>query len=57
MDRFLLDVVDDAWLCETLPNDDIPLPEGMQTSSDDFDEQQEQTRNDGKEKWTDLGQQ
>jgi hypothetical protein len=34
----LLDIMDDAWLGEGLPDDDVPLPPGVAPPSDDPDE-------------------
>ncbi|KAK9846512.1 hypothetical protein WJX81_005724 [Elliptochloris bilobata] len=51
----LLDILDEAWLRGTLPDDDIPLPEGMQPPSDDQDDKDEAEPRKEPERWTDLG--
>jgi len=51
---YLLDIVDEEWMMDTLPNDDIPLPQGY-TVPDDTDEVNPEVQTQAKEKWTDLG--
>ena len=36
--RLLLDTLDDAWLRDRLPDDEVPLPRGHAAPADDFDE-------------------
>ncbi|CAM6090219.1 unnamed protein product [Calypogeia fissa] len=49
----LLDVVDDEWAQEKLPNDDIAFPPGICPPADDLDEaNQEQIAN--LDKWNEL---
>jgi anaphase-promoting complex subunit 13 len=53
----LLDIVDEEWQRDTLPDDDIPLPEGVVPpldESDDIHEELEILTKD-LEKWTELG--
>ena len=35
--RLLLDVVDEEWMRDRLPDDDVPLPRGLAAPADDFD--------------------
>ncbi|KAK9909297.1 hypothetical protein WJX75_000125 [Coccomyxa subellipsoidea] len=53
----LLDIIDDEWMQDTLADDDIPLPEGMQAPNEEADDLQEDQseRRKGPEKWGDLG--
>ncbi|WIA12836.1 hypothetical protein OEZ85_006464 [Tetradesmus obliquus] len=54
----LLDIVDEAWLRDKLPDDNIPLPPGMQGLQEDLEElQQEQQQPPAKQKerWLDMG--
>eukprot|EP00193_Tetraselmis_chui_P021173 CAMPEP_0177772884 /NCGR_PEP_ID=MMETSP0491_2-20121128/12522_1 /TAXON_ID=63592 /ORGANISM="Tetraselmis chuii, Strain PLY429" /LENGTH=71 /DNA_ID=CAMNT_0019290847 /DNA_START=79 /DNA_END=294 /DNA_ORIENTATION=- len=52
----LLDVLDDEWRQDKLPDDDIPLPEGVQPPSDDHEDLGEIDLKPGeKEKWPELG--
>ncbi|KAL3146386.1 Anaphase-promoting complex subunit 13 [Trebouxia sp. C0010 RCD-2024] len=53
----LLDVVDDAWAQDKLPNDDIPLPEGLVPPVDETDDLREEleAQNKGPDKWVELG--
>jgi hypothetical protein len=34
----LLDIVDDEWLVDKLPHDDIPFPPGVAPPADEIDE-------------------
>ncbi|KIZ02958.1 hypothetical protein MNEG_5004 [Monoraphidium neglectum] len=38
MDPFLIDVVDEEWMRDTLPDDDVPLPPGVAPPPDDSDD-------------------
>eukprot|EP00873_Tetraselmis_striata_P043506 jgi/Tetstr1/463770/TSEL_008586.t1 len=52
----LLDVLDEEWMRDRLPNDDIPLPDGVQPPSDDTEELPEsEPKSGGKERWPELG--
>lgn len=46
----LIDIVDEEWAKETLPDDDIPLPASMQLQ--DSEEEQKAAE---PEKWLELG--
>ncbi|XP_020673837.1 anaphase-promoting complex subunit 13 [Dendrobium catenatum] len=52
----LIDIVDDEWMRETLPKDDVPLPSGMAPRIDDAGDStgQENLLVEG-DVWRDLG--
>ncbi|KMZ69095.1 bonsai [Zostera marina] len=50
----LLDIVDIDWMCETLPNDDIFLPSGMVTRTEDTEETNEVNQHTDADTWRDL---
>ncbi|KAH0459280.1 hypothetical protein IEQ34_012094 [Dendrobium chrysotoxum] len=52
----LIDIVDDEWMRETLPKDDVPLPSGMAPRIDDAGDStgQENLPVEG-DVWRDLG--
>eukprot|EP00877_Chromochloris_zofingiensis_P001910 jgi/Chrzof1/1171/Cz01g43110.t1 len=56
-DPHLLDIVDEAWMRDKLPEDNIPLPQGVTAPSEETDEAQQdpQQQPQDKEKWLDLG--
>lgn len=54
-DGRLLDIVDDAWLADTLPDDDVPLPVGLQAPTDDTDDAHLEALAPRQEKWHELG--
>lgn len=53
----LLDVVDEAWMMDKLPDDDVPLPAGVtpaaEETSDDNLQPEKQTVSE--DKWNELG--
>ncbi|XP_024544471.1 anaphase-promoting complex subunit 13-like [Selaginella moellendorffii] len=51
----LLDIVDDDWLRDTLPDDDIPFPPGVVPPTDDMEESNQEQQLAAQDKWTDLG--
>jgi len=53
----LLDIVDDEWARDRMPNDDIPLPEGIDPPTEDTTELGEEVEPQQKEheRWNDLG--
>lgn len=53
----LLDVVDEAWAQDRLPDDDVPLPEGMIPPTEEHDELRQQAEEENKkgEKWNETG--
>ncbi|KAK9820052.1 hypothetical protein WJX72_005537 [[Myrmecia] bisecta] len=53
----LLDVLDDEWMQDTLPDDDIPLPEGYVPPTEESEDVREDAANQPKqpEKWGELG--
>ncbi|KAK3272759.1 hypothetical protein CYMTET_18962 [Cymbomonas tetramitiformis] len=52
---FLLDVVDDEWRMDTLPDDDVPLPHGLSPPSDENDDTQSDLQPNAPETWNELG--
>lgn len=56
-DPALLDIVDEAWLRDKLPDDNIPLPPGAHGMADEMDDLQQEQRPAAKQKdkWLDLG--
>ncbi|KAI8468678.1 MAG: hypothetical protein J3K34DRAFT_522787 [Monoraphidium minutum] len=38
MDPFLIDVVDEEWMRDTLPDDEVPLPPGVAPPPDESDD-------------------
>ncbi|KAG0553325.1 hypothetical protein M758_12G002900 [Ceratodon purpureus] len=51
----LLDIVDDEWLMDKLPNDDVPFPAGVTPPADEIDEANQEQLLANQDKWTDLG--
>lgn len=56
-DPILVDIVDDEWMRDSLPDDVIPLPEGLTDQTDDGDDVRDAvvSQNKGQEKWGELG--
>lgn len=56
-DPSLLDVVDDSWREDSLPDDDISLPEGVQPPGEEGEDVGEDGQNsfNAPEKWKELG--
>jgi len=50
----LLDLVDEAWMTEALPDDDITLPEGHQINLDESDDKSPDGEGKADEKWCEL---
>mmetsp|Transcript_15899 Transcript_15899/g.47824 ORF Transcript_15899/g.47824 Transcript_15899/m.47824 type:complete len:83 (+) Transcript_15899:51-299(+) len=50
----LLDLVDEAWMTEALPDDDLVLPEGHQISLDETDDKATEPEEKTEEKWSEL---
>eukprot|EP00232_Nephroselmis_pyriformis_P029029 CAMPEP_0182861260 /NCGR_PEP_ID=MMETSP0034_2-20130328/5394_1 /TAXON_ID=156128 /ORGANISM="Nephroselmis pyriformis, Strain CCMP717" /LENGTH=69 /DNA_ID=CAMNT_0024993169 /DNA_START=39 /DNA_END=248 /DNA_ORIENTATION=+ len=52
----LLDIVDDEWMMDTLPDDDIPLPASVVAHTDENEDAQDVDANANQpEKWIELG--
>ncbi|KAK9868514.1 hypothetical protein WJX84_001205 [Apatococcus fuscideae] len=54
-DPELLDVLDDEWLSDTLPDDDIQLPPGTAPPNDEQEGELVDARSTEPEKWLELG--
>mmetsp|Transcript_14711 Transcript_14711/g.29027 ORF Transcript_14711/g.29027 Transcript_14711/m.29027 type:complete len:85 (-) Transcript_14711:142-396(-) len=50
----LLDLVDEAWMADALPDDDVPLPDGHQINMDEADEKSPDADDKHGEKWSEL---
>eukprot|EP01018_Ginkgo_biloba_P034126 Gb_39967 [translate_table: standard] len=50
----LLDIVDEEWMRDTLPDDDIPLPAGMAPPADDIEDPNQEQQQTSEDKWQDL---
>ncbi|XP_068644281.1 anaphase-promoting complex subunit 13 [Aristolochia californica] len=51
----LLDIVDEEWMRDTLPNDDIPLPLEMAPKAEDAEETNQENQPVEGDTWRDLG--
>mmetsp|Transcript_62077 Transcript_62077/g.175035 ORF Transcript_62077/g.175035 Transcript_62077/m.175035 type:complete len:83 (+) Transcript_62077:54-302(+) len=50
----LLDLVDEAWMTEALPDDDMSLPDGHHISLDETDDKGPDVDEKQEEKWSEL---
>ncbi|GLJ29699.1 hypothetical protein SUGI_0585740 [Cryptomeria japonica] len=51
----LIDIVDEEWMQETLPDDEVPLPAGLMHPGDEIeDNSQEELPQHWEDKWHDL---
>mmetsp|Transcript_88022 Transcript_88022/g.247385 ORF Transcript_88022/g.247385 Transcript_88022/m.247385 type:complete len:83 (+) Transcript_88022:105-353(+) len=50
----LLDLIDEAWMSEALPDDDMSLPDGHQISLDETDVKGPDVEDRSDEKWFEL---
>nr|XP_023886002.1 anaphase-promoting complex subunit 13-like [Quercus suber]XP_023929341.1 anaphase-promoting complex subunit 13-like [Quercus suber]POE68930.1 anaphase-promoting complex subunit 13 [Quercus suber] len=50
----LIDIVDEDWMRDTLPNDDLPLPPVLVVRNDDTEESNQETQQVGGDTWHDL---
>ncbi|XP_042457765.1 anaphase-promoting complex subunit 13-like isoform X2 [Zingiber officinale] len=50
----LIDIVDDEWMRDTLPDDDIPLPSVMADKADDAEDSHQESQQAEKDEWRDL---
>ncbi|WOL04005.1 anaphase-promoting complex subunit 13 [Canna indica] len=50
----LIDIVDEEWMRDTLPDDDIPLPSVMVAKSDDSEEPNQESQLVENDVWRDL---
>ncbi|XP_004296664.1 PREDICTED: uncharacterized protein LOC101299661 [Fragaria vesca subsp. vesca] len=50
----LIDVVDEEWMKDTLPDDDLPLPPMLVIRTDDTEDSNQETRKVDGDTWNDL---
>ncbi|XP_057439113.1 anaphase-promoting complex subunit 13 [Lotus japonicus] len=50
----LIDVVDEEWMRDTIPDDDLPLPPTLVVRTDDTEETNQETQHVNEDKWHDL---
>ncbi|KAJ4909386.1 Uncharacterized protein Rs2_04007 [Raphanus sativus] len=50
----LIDIVDEEWMRDTLPDDDLPLPPVLAVRTDDTEETNQETQQPDREVWHDL---
>ncbi|CAH8334683.1 unnamed protein product [Eruca vesicaria subsp. sativa] len=50
----LIDIVDEEWMRDTLPDDDLPLPPVLAVRTDDTEETNQETQQPDREAWHDL---
>ncbi|CAI5522131.1 unnamed protein product [Closterium sp. NIES-64] len=50
----LVDIVDEEWMSETLPDDDVMLPIGPAPTSEEADDLGNEVPQEDPNKWTDL---
>ncbi|KAL5568626.1 hypothetical protein UlMin_025201 [Ulmus minor] len=50
----LIDVVDEEWMTDTLPDDDLPLPPVLVVRTDDTEEANQETQQADGDTWHDL---
>lgn len=53
--ELLLDLVDEEWMKEVLPDDEVPLPQGIPPPGDLLDDDIQDVKPEDPNKWTDLG--
>ncbi|XP_021912736.1 anaphase-promoting complex subunit 13 [Carica papaya] len=50
----LIDIVDEEWMGDTLPNDDLPLPPVLVVRSDDTEDSNQDSQLVDEDTWHDL---
>merc|ERR1712217_176179 len=50
----LLDLIDEAWMLDSLPDDDMSLPEGHQVRFDEMEDQEPDVKEKADDKWCEL---
>ncbi|EOY10760.1 hypothetical protein QQP08_018218 [Theobroma cacao] len=50
----LIDIVDEEWMRDTLPDDDLPLPAVMVARTDDTEDSNQETQQVDGNTWHDL---
>ncbi|XAR56201.1 hypothetical protein NMG60_11036583 [Bertholletia excelsa] len=50
----LIDIVDEEWMRDTLPDDDLPLPPVMVSRTDDTEDSNQEVHQPEEDTWHDL---
>ncbi|XP_073015701.1 anaphase-promoting complex subunit 13-like isoform X2 [Primulina huaijiensis] len=50
----LIDIVDEEWMRDTLPDDDLPLPPILASRTDDTEDSNQETQQVETDTWHDL---
>ncbi|XP_038708434.1 anaphase-promoting complex subunit 13 [Tripterygium wilfordii] len=50
----LIDIVDEEWMRDTLPDDDLPLPPLMASRTDDAEDLNEESQQVNEDTWHEL---
>ncbi|KAF4401231.1 anaphase-promoting complex subunit 13 [Cannabis sativa] len=50
----LIDIVDEAWMGDTLPDDDLPLPPVLVVRTDDTEDSNQEARQVSGDTWHDF---
>lgn len=50
----LIDIVDEEWMKDTLPDDELPLPPVMVVRTDETEESNQEPQQVGRDAWHDL---
>ncbi|KAE8077486.1 hypothetical protein FH972_016046 [Carpinus fangiana] len=50
----LIDIVDEEWMRDTLPDDELPLPPVMVVRTDETEESNQEPQQVGRDVWHDL---
>ncbi|KAL5767012.1 hypothetical protein ACOSP7_013589 [Xanthoceras sorbifolium] len=50
----LIDIVDEEWMRDTLPDDDLPLPPVLVVRADDSEDSNQETQQVNEDSWHDL---
>ncbi|KAL3620742.1 anaphase-promoting complex subunit Apc13 [Castilleja foliolosa] len=50
----LIDILDEEWMMDTLPDDDLPLPPILESKTDDTEDSNQETQQLDADTWHDL---
>ncbi|KAJ8761100.1 hypothetical protein K2173_000779 [Erythroxylum novogranatense] len=51
----LVDILDEEWMRDTLPDDDLPLPPVLVVRNDDAEDSNQESQQTDGDTWRDLG--